>query len=137
MNYLFCRLLIRIDGVVIQLYEGRVEVLAEGKVHLEVTLYQNSSSPTDENDSGTILALIAVQWFNDVYLSVEVRYSPGMQRQFINILFSPIASFKGKTEGLCGYMDGDMTNDLLGADGVTYSGNHTVTFAKTCMVHLL
>ena len=106
--------------------------LANGRVHMEATIYHNNSSSANEEDSGTIRALITFQWYNDVYLSVEVRYSPGMKRQFINILFSPVATFKGKTDGLCGYMDGDLNNDLLGSDGITYSLQDNVTFAKTC-----
>lgn len=125
--------LFRINGVLVQLSDKRALTLAGGKVHLEITVYHNTSSQTDEENSGSIVALVTFQWFNDVYLSVEVRYSPGMKRQFINVLFSPIASFKGKTEGLCGYMDGDTSNDLLGSDGVTYPVNDTIGFAKTCM----
>eukprot|EP00118_Oscarella_pearsei_P003217 m.13434 g.13434 ORF g.13434 m.13434 type:complete len:5185 (+) comp24805_c0_seq1:361-15915(+) len=116
--------ILRINGVVVSISDGLMLNLAQQSVHLETVLFSNSTS--EEN-----VALFAFQFSNGVSLSVDVRYSAVMQRQFINILFAPVASFKRKTEGLCGLMDGDTSNDLVGSDGLTYVTNKVIDFAKT------
>ena len=73
--------------------------------------------------------------FSGVDVSVDVRYSPIMRRQFMNILFKPTAAFKSNTSGLCGFMDGDITNDLVGPDGKIYT--NADEFALSCMSYLL
>ena len=114
----------RLNGVVTSLSEGLRLNLAKDTVHVEVSLMSSPES----------VALISFQFANGVSLSVDVRYSGTMERQFINILFAPVASFKGSTEGLCGLMDGNVTNDLVGSDGVTYVPAKVLDFAKSCNV---
>ena len=53
-----------------------------------------------------------------------------MKRQYLNILYSPTAAYKGHTEGLCGFMDNNATNDFMGTDGTLY--DDTVQFAESC-----
>ena len=53
-----------------------------------------------------------------------------MSRQYLNVNFIPTAMFSKNTEGLCGLMDDDDTNDLIGPNGEHY--NDTIQFAKSC-----
>ena len=53
-----------------------------------------------------------------------------MGRQYLNVLFTPTVAFKGHTEGLCGVMDNDLSNDLKGPDGEQY--NDPIHFADSC-----
>ena len=41
--------------------------------------------------------------------------------------------FARNTEGLCGFMDDDDTNDLTGPNGEQY--NDTIQFAESCKYH--
>jgi hypothetical protein len=63
-------------------------------------------------------------------VSVETEYSPVMSRQYLNVNFIPTAAFSKTTEGLCGFMDDDDTNDLTGPNGEKY--NDTIQFAESC-----
>ncbi len=42
--------------------------------------------------------------------------------------------FARNSEGLCGFMDDDDTNDLTGPNGEQY--NDTIQFAESCKYHL-
>ena len=53
-----------------------------------------------------------------------------MGRQYLNVLFTPTVAFKGHTEGLCGVMDNDLSNDLRGSNGKQYSD--PIKFAESC-----
>lgn len=63
-------------------------------------------------------------------MSINVGYSPKMARQYINVQFAPIASFIRKTEGICGFMDDDLGNDLIGPNGETYKD--PIIFTDSC-----
>jgi hypothetical protein len=63
-------------------------------------------------------------------VSVETEYSPVMSRQYLNVNFIPTAAFSKTTEGLCGFMDDDDTNDLTGPNGEKY--NDTIQFSESC-----
>ena len=65
-----------------------------------------------------------------VSVSVDVRYSRVMERQYLNVMFTPTLPFKGRTEGLCGLMDDETSNDLLGPRGEFYTD--PVQFGKSC-----
>jgi len=55
-----------------------------------------------------------------------------MKRQYLNVLYSPTAAYKGYTEGLCGFMDNNATNDFAGPDGTVYK--EAVQFAESCKI---
>ena len=55
-----------------------------------------------------------------------------MRRQYLNVLYSPTAAYKGYTEGLCGFMDNNATNDFAGPDGTVY--NDAAQFAESCKI---
>ncbi len=59
-----------------------------------------------------------------------MRYSPKMERQYINIQYVLTKDFYKDTAGLCGFMDDDSSNDLMGPDGTVY--NDTSTFVDSC-----
>ena len=67
-------------------------------------------------------------------VTIDVKHSTVMKRQYLNVLYSPTAAFKGNTEGLCGFMDNNATNDFMGADGTLYED--AVQFAETCKLLL-
>ena len=69
-------------------------------------------------------------WSPGVSVSVDVRYSRVMERQYLNIMFTPTLPFKGRTEGLCGLMDDKTSNVLLGPRGELYTD--PVQFGKSC-----
>lgn len=68
--------------------------------------------------------------FIGIAVSLDVRHSKVMRRQYINIGLTPTLDFMKKTSGLYGYMDGDPSNDLLGSDGKNYSD--PIKFAESC-----
>ena len=55
-----------------------------------------------------------------------------MRRQYLNVLYSPTAAYKGYTEGLCGFMDNNAANDFAGPDGTVY--NDAAQFAESCKI---
>ena len=71
-----------------------------------------------------------VIWFSGLTITADVRHSHVMARQYLNVLFTPTVVFKGHTEGLCGVMDNDPSNDLKGPDGEQY--NDPIHFADSC-----
>ena len=68
-------------------------------------------------------------------MTIDVRHSRVMKRQYLNVLYSPTAAYKGRTEGLCGFMDNNATNDFMGPDGILY--NDAVEFAESCKQRLI
>ncbi|XP_035690544.1 uncharacterized protein LOC118425664 [Branchiostoma floridae] len=118
---------IRIDGELHQLSVGEKYLLNNGTIHL---LAQKPS--TNATESGAVI-IISVTFASGATVSFDVRYSPKMGRQFVNILFSPTATFKGNTEGLCGLMDDDDANDFTGPDGAVY--NDSSVFAETWRIN--
>jgi len=52
-----------------------------------------------------------------------------MKRQYLNVLYSPTAAYKGHTEGLCGFMDNNATNDFMGPERILYKD--AVQFAES------
>eukprot|EP00118_Oscarella_pearsei_P018941 m.198025 g.198025 ORF g.198025 m.198025 type:complete len:2548 (+) comp39552_c0_seq11:586-8229(+) len=111
----------RLNDVIIPLRDGLQLGLDQDSIHVHVGLFPNKSS----------LGLISFEFFNGASFSVNIRYSSVMNRQFINILFAPTASFKQTTQGLCGLMDGNITNDLVGSDGFLYPLDRVIDFAKS------
>ena len=63
-------------------------------------------------------------------MSINVGYSPKMARQYINVQFAPTALFVRKTEGICGFMDDDSSNDLIGPNGEAYKD--PIIFTDSC-----
>lgn len=63
-------------------------------------------------------------------MSFDVRYSPKMARQYINIQYVLTKDFMRDTSGICGYMDDNKTNDLMAPDGTIY--NDTTQFVESC-----
>ena len=63
-------------------------------------------------------------------VTIDVKHSRVMKRQYLNVLYSPTAAYKGLTQGLCGFMDNNATNDFLGPDGTLHEG--AVQFAESC-----
>ncbi|CAH1233157.1 TNC [Branchiostoma lanceolatum] len=118
---------IRIDGELCQLSVGEKYLLNNGTIHL---LAQQPS--TNATESGAVI-IVSVTFASGATVSFDVRYSPKMGRQFVNILFSPTATFKGSTEGLCGIMDDDDANDFTGPDGAEY--NDSSVFAETWRIN--
>ncbi|XP_019634589.1 PREDICTED: uncharacterized protein LOC109477683 [Branchiostoma belcheri] len=118
---------IRIDGEPRHLSVGEKYLLNNGTIHL---LAQQPS--TNATESGAVI-IVSITFASGATVSFDIRYSPKMGRQFVNILFSPTATFKGNTEGLCGLMDDDDDNDFTGPDGTVY--NDTSVFAETWRIN--
>ena len=81
------------------------------------------------------LRYISLRLMSDLLLSgvtvtIDVRHSRVMKRQYLNILYSPTAAYKDHTEGLCGSMDNNATNDFMGTDGTLF--DNAVQFAESC-----
>jgi len=68
--------------------------------------------------------------FLGVTVTIDVKHSRAMGRQYLNVLYAPTVAYKGHTEGLCGFMDNNATNDFMGPDGEPYEG--AVQFAESC-----
>ena len=65
---------------------------------------------------------------------MEVRHSPVMERQYLNVIFAASIALNKATEGLCGYMDNDEKNDFYGPDGTLYTD--AVEFAESCKAQI-
>jgi hypothetical protein len=57
-----------------------------------------------------------------------------MGRQYLEPAIGPPIAFKQKTAGLCGTMDDDITNDLVGPDGTVYAD--ALVFAESWRVNV-
>ena len=68
-------------------------------------------------------------------VTIDVRYSPMMDRQYMNAIFTPTAAFKGTTTGICGLFDNDDANDMTGPDGTVYTDS--TQFVESCKVFIL
>ncbi len=66
-------------------------------------------------------------------MSVEAEYSPVMSRHYLNVNFISIDMFATKSEGLCGFMDDDDSNDFTGPNGEQY--NDAIQFVESCKYH--
>ncbi|XP_072043066.1 uncharacterized protein [Amphiura filiformis] len=112
---------LRIDGQLVNILEDTSLMLGNSKSKLDV-----QTQSTDD----TLRATMSFQFETRVTLTVEVRFSPMIQRQYINIYFNASnKDFIGKTEGLCGMMDDNEANDLQGPDGILYTD--PVDFAES------
>ncbi|KAL9960883.1 hypothetical protein ACROYT_G034389 [Oculina patagonica] len=116
---------LRIDGRLINLtaYVGQKMKLSNGTVVMDIQ--KTFSSQSDE----TGIVLISLQYASGLTITTDVRHSHVMGRQYLNVLFTPTAAFKGHTEGLCGVMDNDPSNDLKGPNGQQY--NDPIPFADS------
>lgn len=65
-------------------------------------------------------------------ITVDVRYSPKIQRLFLNIRSTLTAAFKYQTSGLCGMMDDDESNDFTMSNGTVVTKDRAVEFAESC-----
>ena len=74
--------------------------------------------------------IVHLNYFLGVTVTIDVKHSRAMGRQYLNVLYAPTVAYKGHTEGLCGFMDNNATNDLMGPDGEAYEG--AVEFAESC-----
>ena len=97
----------------------------------EVVLYVNRAA-----NSSTVVAYF-FEFSHGATYNIEVRYSKHMKRQYLEAAIGPPVAFVGKTAGLCGSMDDDATNDLVGPDGTLYTTMDTVAFAESCTIHCL
>ncbi|XP_028400060.1 uncharacterized protein LOC114523362 [Dendronephthya gigantea] len=89
----------------------------------------NIFNPDNRTESDGV-AIFAFQFKSGVTVTVEAEYSPVMSRQYLNVNFIPTAAFTKTTEGLCGFMDDDETNDLIGPKGEQYY-NNTIKFSES------
>lgn len=78
---------------------------------------------------------MAYALFAGLTITIDVRHSRVMKRQYLNVFYSPTAAYKGHTEGLCGFMDNNATNDFIGPDGTPYQD--AIQFAESCKQHVL
>ena len=56
-------------------------------------------------------------------------------RQYIDTEFNPVDAFLGNTEGLCGLLDSNRNNDLMGPSGELF--DNATDFAESCASILL
>ena len=106
-----------------------VEYGDEHAIANDVVLYVNR--PTN---SSAIVAYF-FKFSHGATYNIEVRYSVQMERQFLEPAIGPPVAFIRKTAGLCGTMDDDATNDLVGQDGILYDTTEGVVFAESCTIH--
>ncbi|XP_078691930.1 uncharacterized protein LOC144922161 [Branchiostoma floridae x Branchiostoma belcheri] len=105
---------LRIDGSLQPVSSGQKYVLNNGTVHLLVDIPRTRGSQSGE------VVLFSFTFESGASVTFDIRLSPSMGRQYLNIIFSPTAAFKEKTQGLCGYMDGVKDNDFRGPDGTLH-----------------
>jgi hypothetical protein len=91
--------------------------------------------PRVPNDTSVTVTLVAFEFRAGHSLSINVQYSAGMQRQYIDVQFSPTAAFLSTVSGLCGFMDGDQANDFTGGNGVVYNSSFVGPFGETWRVN--
>ncbi|KAL9982165.1 hypothetical protein ACROYT_G010976 [Oculina patagonica] len=117
--------IVRIDGNLLNVTTAASETVEinNGTVLLDRQI--RFASESDDN----VVVLISLQYESGVTVTLDVRHSHVMKRQYLNVLYSPTAAYKGHTEGLCGFMDNNKTNDFMGPDGTLYSD--AVQFAES------
>ncbi|XP_072022586.1 uncharacterized protein [Amphiura filiformis] len=108
---------LRIDGDLEEVRDKLKYTLGNSTVILDI------EQPVANNTSdGVAVAFLSFQFKSArASLTLEVRHSNVMHRQYLNILLTPSVGFYEKTEGLCGFMDDDDSNDFQGPDEVTYT----------------
>ncbi|KAJ7370752.1 hypothetical protein OS493_030182, partial [Desmophyllum pertusum] len=116
---------LRIDGMLVNL---TAHVGQKAKLNNETVVMEIQTTSSSVSDP-TGVALISLQYESGLTVTAYIRHSQAMGRQYLNLLFTPTVAFKGHTEGLCGVMDNDPSNDLKGPDGELY--NDTVQFADS------
>lgn len=75
------------------------------------------------------------QFHTGATFAAEVLYSDMVGRQYINTEFAPVESFIGNTEGLCGLLDSNRGNDLMGPRGEIF--DNATDFAESCIIYTL
>ncbi|CAH1273220.1 TNC [Branchiostoma lanceolatum] len=105
---------LRIDGSLQTISSGQTYALNNGTVHLLVEIPSTAVSQSGE------VKLFSFTFESGASVAFDIRFSPKMGRQYLNVIFSPTAGFKEKTQGLCGYMDDDEDNDFTGPDGTLH-----------------
>ena len=103
----------------------RTYSMAAGHVKLYV-------QPTRAN--GSIVRYL-FQFNTGASFTVEVLYSKMVGRQYIDTEFNPVDAFLGNTEGLCGLLDSNRNNDLMGPSGELF--DNATAFAESCAPILL
>ena len=93
----------------------------------DVVLYVNRPA-----NSSAIVAYF-FKFSHGATYNIEVRYSAQMERQYLEPAIGPPVAFKHKTAGLCGTMDDDATNDLVGPDGTLFATD-AIAFAESCTI---
>ncbi|XP_028400062.1 uncharacterized protein LOC114523364 isoform X2 [Dendronephthya gigantea] len=119
--------MLRINGA-LQNFSGNDAQLLFANDSIKLNIL-NPENRTESN--GVQATIMAFQYKSGVTVSVEAEYSPVMSRHYLNVNFIPNADFTKATEGLCGFMDDDETNDLIGSNGEQYTYNDTVQFADS------
>ena len=91
-----------------------------------MTLYVNRGT------NGSALVAYFFKYSSGATYNIEVRYSDTMKRQYLDPAIGPPIAFIKKTEGLCGTMDDNATNNFVGPDGTLYSDH--IQFAESCEI---
>ena len=95
----------------------------------DVVLYVNRPS-----NSSAVVAYF-FKFSHGATYNIAVRYSAQMERQYLEPAIGPPVAFIRKTAGLCGTMDDDATNDLVGPDGMLYNTTDAIMFTESCTIH--
>ncbi|XP_074657284.1 uncharacterized protein LOC141910490 [Tubulanus polymorphus] len=113
---------IRIDGTLKNLNVEKEWILSNGSVNVKL----EPGSGTDQNKP---VATIYISFKQGSGVTVEVRYSDVMKRQYLNVFLTLTTGFISNTAGLCGFLDGDPTNDFQAPDGAILTD--AVKFAES------
>ena len=114
--------LCRVNGTLLAVrYGEEIELVPR-----DTTVYVNGGS------NGSAVVGYFFKFSHGATYNVEVRYSVTMQRQYIDTAIGPPIAFIKKTEGLCGTMDDNATNDLVGPNGTVYSD--PIQFTESCEI---
>ena len=87
--------------------------------------------PTRANGS---VSNLVFQFTSGAVYSANVRFSTAINRQYLDTEFGPTGDYLQETEGLCGYMDNDETNDFVGPKGESYQ--NSTDFVESCTYYI-
>ncbi|XP_031566547.1 SCO-spondin-like isoform X2 [Actinia tenebrosa] len=107
---------LRIDGALVNL----TTALGKQLSIYNKTAFLKIQKQSDEKNEGEVV-FFSLEYKTGVTVTIYVRHSDTMGRQFLNVLYTLTADFKGRTQGICGLMDNNPANDLTGPNGELYT----------------
>ncbi|CAD5126280.1 DgyrCDS14436, partial [Dimorphilus gyrociliatus] len=105
--------------------DGNIQIDLENDKNLlfdnETIRMDISSTLKSNGDDNPTVLLVSINYAHGESLLVAASFSPKMKRQYLSVTVGPIVKLFNRTSGLCGFMNDDPSDDLMGPDGTNYT----------------